>query len=134
MTHEGVAALERWLATREPAPPAALAARLRELARAAEDEDCAPGVASSGASDAGASSGDGTPAAAVHAATLVQATGRVLERLLRAHETARGSALELLAADALATYAMEALGDAPDALEHRCEWAMRYFAGIADSA
>lgn len=102
-------ALESWLAAREPAPPAALAARLVELARA-------------------------TPVEGTHAETLLLATGGVLQRLLRDHETARASALELLAADALATYAMEAQGDDPASLEARCAWAMRYFAEIADSA
>ena len=106
MTRES---LETWLATREPAPPPALAVRLGEPARVASGE-------------------------VSHPEALLVAAGGVLMRLLRARETARGSALELLAADALATYAMEAQGESPDSLEARCAWAMRYFAGIADLA
>jgi len=101
-----------WLAQRDSASPPALASRVRAIATEAS------------APEAGAS-----PAAA-----LVHATGAVLERLLRDRETARTSALELLAADALATYAMEALGDQPALLESQCEQAMRFFAERADTA
>ncbi len=101
-----------WLAQRDAASPPALALRVRAIA-----------------TEASASAAVASPAAA-----LVHATGAVLERLLRDHETARTSALELLAADALATYAMEALGDQPALLEWQCEQAMRFFAERADTA
>ncbi|MDZ7581626.1 MAG: hypothetical protein U5R30_13705 [Deltaproteobacteria bacterium] len=60
------------------------------------------------------------------------ASGEVLRRLLHDGQTARDGALELLAADALATYAFEAEGDAPSDLDARCSWAMRFFSAIAD--
>lgn len=106
-----------WLAERDTASPDALTSRVRAIA----------------AEVAHASPAGGAPTGDAPAVVLVRATGAVLERLLRDHETARTSALELLAADALATYAMEALGDDPELLERQCEQAMRYFAERADT-
>ena len=105
--------VQAWLAARDGASPEGLTARVRALA-----------------ADAAQATGADAPAADV----LLAATAAVLARLLRDHETARTSALELLAADALATYAMEALGETPDVLEVRCSDAMRRFAELADSA
>ncbi|MCC6931132.1 MAG: hypothetical protein IT359_19225 [Gemmatimonadaceae bacterium] len=117
-----------WLAERDSASPAALASRVRAIA-AAHAESAATGSVATGSVAAGsAATGDAT------AAELLRAAGAVLERLLRDQETERASALELLAADALATYAMEALGDCPERLEAQCEHAMRYFAERADTA
>jgi hypothetical protein len=65
------------------------------------------------------------------AEAMVRAAGVVLSRLLREGETARDSALELLSADALATYALEAQSDDPDALDERCRWAMQHLSRIA---
>jgi len=101
--------LAAWLAARVPPPPPALASRLHVLAASTDGRD--------GISDA-----------------LVVASGQVLRRLLHDGQTARDVALELLAADALATYAFEAAGDAPAGLDARCSWAMRYFSAIADPA
>lgn len=100
------ATVERWLATREPAPPPALAARLRELL------------------------GPSALAAREREATevLLAAGEAVLARLLREAKTTRESALDLLAADALVTYAFEAAAEAPAALEER---AARSMASIA---
>jgi len=98
--------LAEWLATREPAPPAALAERLRSLALVSDGRESIPEA-------------------------LVLTSGAVLRRLLHDGQTARAGALELLAADALATYAFEAEGDAPADLDARCTWAMRYFSSIA---
>ena len=118
-----------WLTQRDSASPPALALRVRAIATDA------PAPEAGAAAPAGAASPDeGVAAGASPAAALVRATGAVLERLLREHETARTSALELLAADALATYAMEALGDQPALLESQCEQAMRFFAERADTA
>lgn len=103
------ASLRRWLAARTPVPPPALAARLAELALPYEGH-----VPMSEA--------------------LLLASGDVLRRLLHDGQTARDGALELLTADALATYAFEAEGDTPDDLDARCAWAMRYFSAIADPA
>lgn len=105
----GRTTLGRWLAEREPAPPPALAARLAELSSASDERESIPEA-------------------------LVIASGEVLRRLLHDGQTARDGALELLAADALATYAFEAEGDAPVDLDARCSWAMRYFSAIADPA
>ena len=93
----GARTLGAWLATREPVPPPALAARLRELlgARALESEvRQAPEL-------------------------LLDAGEAVLARLLREAATTRESALDLLAADALVTYAFEAAGEEPDTLPER---------------
>lgn len=96
-----------WLAARVPPPPPALAARLQLLTASSDGRD--------GISDA-----------------LVVASGDVLRRVLHGGQIAREVALDLLAADALATYAFEAAGDAPADLDGRCSWAMRYFSSIAD--
>lgn len=79
---------ERWLAQRTPAAPEALAARIREL------------VAESGRREGEV------------AESLVDAAERVLSRLLREGCATRHSALDLLAADAIATYAFEAAAEA----------------------
>lgn len=99
--------LREWLATREPAPPPALAARLVQLTEAHANRRSLPEA-------------------------MLLASGEALRRLLHDGQTARDGALELLAADALATYAFEAEGDAPAELDARCTWAMRYFSAIAD--
>ena len=101
--------LADWMSTREPAPPDRLLARLTEL------------MHPDGANQD------------VRAEAMVKAAGEVLRRLLREGQTARNSALELLAADALATYAFEAQSDEPEAMDARCTWAMSYLAKIADS-
>lgn len=66
--------------------------------------------------------------------SLVRASGAVLASLLSEGELARESALELLAADALATYAFELQAGDPGGLDARCEWAMRHLSGVADGA
>jgi hypothetical protein len=104
----GTLTLGAWLAAREPAPPPALAARLRELlgpdALAADTRE-AP-------------------------ALLLRAGESVLERLLREAATTRESALDLLAADALVTYAFEAAGDEPATLAARTQAAMAEIARV----
>ncbi len=57
-----------------------------------------------------------------------------VERLLRAQSTARASALDLLAADALATYAFELAADDPDGIPDLAARAMRRFAALAAEA
>ena len=91
-----------WLAARTPVPPPALAARLRELIGAsalASDARQAPEV-------------------------LLRTGETVLTRLLREAATTRESALDLLAADALVTYAFEAAADEPATLPARVTRAM----------
>ena len=106
------ATLGTWLAEREPVPPPALAARLRELlgARALDTEARqAPEV-------------------------LLRAGEAVLERLLREAATTRESALDLLAADALVTYAFEAAGEEPATLPDRVEQAVAMIARVPAAA
>jgi hypothetical protein len=96
-----------WLARAEPAPPAALAARLAALlgdAPATRDDDAVE--------------------------RCVDGAERVVAGLLREGCTNRDSALDLLAADALATYAFELAGDRPDTLAAVADAAMARFAAL----
>lgn len=91
-----VASRAAWLAGRTPAPPDALAARIHDALAAAQDDDAAVDAA--------------RPAAWLAAAEAV------LARVLADGATgtrSRDAALDLLAADALVTYAFEAAADAP---------------------
>ena len=93
----------------EPTPPEALARRVAELLDAA--------------------GGDGPPvdrhlAAAEH----------TVARLLRDQSTSRASALDLLAADALATYAFELAADRPDEIPELAVQAMARFAALTAAA
>ena len=100
--------LERWLAEREPAPPAELAERLRSAV--AEHEHLG---------------------------------GEMPERLLAIAESMlrgllddgcgerREAALDLLTADAIVTYALEAASEQPERLEERASSAMRRIAALA---
>ena len=109
---DGALTVGAWLATREPVPPRALAARLRELLgpRALEAD-------------------------AREAPELLLAAGEsVLARLLSEAATTRESALDLLAADALVTYAFEAAGDEPDTLPARVDRAMASIARVPAAA
>jgi hypothetical protein len=101
--------LEEWLLARDPAPPGALADRLRDVvARAAS-----PGA-------------EGVPEAC-----LAAAEGLLVE-MLRKGCTARESALDLLAVDALVTYAFEAAGEDPQRLDERAADAMSRISALAD--
>ncbi len=98
-----------WLASRTPAPPASLAARIGALY--------------------GADAGDaGVP---VSAERCVDAAARAVGALLADGATSRASALDLLAADALATYAFELASDRPHELAALADAAMRRFAALA---
>ena len=77
--------LAAWLSGRRPVPPKALGARLAE---AVGDEAGSPAV------------------------TLAAVGGRLLGTVARAPSQDRGHALDLLAADALVTYAFEAQAEA----------------------
>lgn len=98
-----------WLAVLEPPPPAALATRLRELL---EPQFACPV--------------EDVPAVCLAAGE------NVLKSLLVSGATSRGSALDLLAADALVTYAFQASADFPDALEQRARLAMMRIAELPD--
>ena len=100
--------VERWPAhPTSPPPPEALAARIRELLAAA-------GTDASTRSDA-----------------LVDAARVVLARLLREGCASRQSALDLLAADAMATYAFELAAEEPEQIVERTDRAMVRIAALA---
>ena len=99
--------LADWLETRDPAPPPALARRIRELVS---------GDASSpeGLSDA-----------------FLRAGESLLSQVLHRDCAARENALDLLVADALVTYAFEMASPDPRALEARAASAMTRIAALA---
>ena len=94
-----------WFASVEPAPPAALALRLAQLM---------------------------APYAELPVAQLpescLRAGEKSLDGLLASGSTSRETALDLLAVDALVTYAFQAAADEPNRIEAR---AARAMAGIA---
>jgi len=96
-----------WIATRVPAPPAAVMERvLLALGESGDDEDrLAP-------------------------ERCLEAAERVVAGLLREGRIGRESAGELLAADALVTYAFEAASDDPARLDERTQVAMRRLAEL----
>ncbi len=99
-----------WLDHLEPPPPPALRARLHEL--------LAPHAT--------------RPASDVPAACLAAGETR-LATLLTQEATDRASALDLLAVDALVTYAFEAASTAPDGIEQLATDAMRRIAEIPEA-
>jgi hypothetical protein len=96
-----------WLATRTPAPPPALAERVRSALGPALEWD----------------------ASAVSDAVLAAAES-LLSELQREGCTCRAQALDLLAVDALVTYAFEAASERPDTLAARADAAMRRIAEL----
>jgi len=96
-----------WLRSRTPPPPAALSARLDEVLRASLHE----------------------PAERVPAVCLA-AGERLAAELLSSNSTARNSALDLLTADALVTYAFEAAGEMASGIEAHASSAMRRISAI----
>lgn len=100
-----------WLARCEPSPPASLAARVAVLLGDAPF---------AGPDDA--------------VARCVVGAEQVVAGLLRDGCTDRTSALDLLAADALATYAFEVAGDRPETLAAVAETAMARFAALGMAA
>jgi hypothetical protein len=82
--------IAEWLGAREPTPPPTLARRIAELTVTSD----------SGPADA--------------AVICLIAAERALPALLSAKDVSRQSALDLLAVDALVTYAFEAASDQPD--------------------
>lgn len=100
--------LDAWLASRTPSPPPQLADRVRALAAAELGQAATPADA------------------------LLAAAERAVESLLRSGGLTRESALDLLAVDALVTYAFEAAADEPQALEARAERALARIAALAE--
>ena len=64
----------------------------------------------------------------------LEAGERLLEELLASGSTSRGTALDLLAVDALVTYAFEAAADQPDDMEERAARAMARIAALPGMA
>jgi hypothetical protein len=102
--------LSRWLDARRPVPPPALRARI----------DTALG-----------SSLDAGEEAALEAC--LSAGERVVASLLRSNATSRDTAIDLLAADALVTYAFEAASDRPAEIAVRAADAMARIAALGQA-
>lgn len=96
-----------WLVQREPAPPAALLRRLLETLGADAQRDAGD------AADACLAAGE-----------------RLVATVLGGEDANRDYALDLLAADALVTYAFEAASGTPDALSARAARAMASIASL----
>jgi hypothetical protein len=102
--------LAAWLDARRPIPPEALRARI----------DAALGA------DLQAETDDA-------AETLLTAGERLVRSLLVENATSRESAIDLLAADALVTYAFEAASEHPGDLSRRAAAAMARIAALGDA-
>ncbi|MGH7625369.1 MAG: hypothetical protein ACREOJ_08625 [Gemmatimonadaceae bacterium] len=100
--------IAEWLNDHDALAPPALRARVREALGSSLERD----------------------AAALPDAALA-ASAELLRHWLAADERARAGALELLAADALVTYAFEAAADAPGLLPARARRAMQRIAALA---
>ena len=99
--------LRDWLAHREPSPPRVLQERVEALALAVPELPGDP------------------------AGSLLAAAEEALTRLARRSPGDRASALDLLAVDALVTYAMEYAAQTPDELPGVAERAMSRLSGAA---
>jgi hypothetical protein len=97
-----------WIRGQSPAPPAQLLARVTAMTAGAVIET--------------------TPAAA-----LISAGEAGMAAVLRGGCLTRDSALDLLAVDALVTYAFEAAADEPEALEALSTNALRRIAALAEA-
>lgn len=97
-----------WLATRSPRPPEALRQRI--------------------AAELGDAIGDDAREAT---SRLLAAGERLVAALLASNSTTRESALDLLTADALVTYAFEAASEAPGDLATRAADAMARIGSLA---
>jgi len=102
--------IAEWLATRSPAPPPQLTDGVLAALGGAGRED-----------------------ARLLPERCLAAAEKVVAALLRDRRTGREAAGELLAADALVTYAFEAASDDPASLADRARAAMRRLAGLAAS-
>jgi len=100
--------VSEWLLAREPRPPAALSARLHDVLGSDASRD---------ASEA--------------ADLLLAASERLVEGLLQASATARASALDLLVADSLVTYAFEAASRDAASITSRAQASMQRIAALA---
>ena len=99
--------MREWLAERRPAPPAALVARIEAVLGDAANEQ-----------------------AGRAAEICLRAAEGLVSELLRGDCGARESALDLLAADALVTYAFEAAAETPETLATTASAAMQRIASL----
>lgn len=98
-----------WLADREPSPPRVLRERVEALALAVPHDPA----------------GDTS-------ASLLAAAEAALQRIVRRGDGDRATALDLLAVDALVTYALESAGERPEAIPELSERAMLRLSRVAD--
>ena len=98
-----------WMAARTPCPPDALRVRIEHLLGDALSRDVSEAPAH-----------------------LLSAGETLAESLLRSGSTTRETALDLLAVDALVTYAFEAAGEDPQRLDERAADAMSRISALAD--
>ena len=91
--------VQQWFGTRQPAQPPALAQRIAELAGAASEEGDVPGQ-------------------------LLSAAEQALRTILTTGNASRDSALDVLAIDALVTYAFEAAAAEPERIPELAARAM----------
>lgn len=96
-----------WIDGIEPVPPPALHARLRDLL-----------------------AGSATRPVSEVTEACLEAGEQLLEAILASGSTSRDTALDLLAVDALVTYAFQAAADAPSRMEERAARAMARIAAI----
>jgi len=106
--HASEAPLSVWLESRAPAPPPELAAAMSAMS-------------------AGLATREPTPEA------LLDAARGAMRTLLSGGCLTRASALDLLAVDALVTYAFEAAAEAPERLDARAQQALVSIAALAES-
>lgn len=104
--------ISEWLETRTPLPPAALARRVRGSLTAVLDDE----VREEGARTHGA---------------MLAAAQSLLRIVLRDESANRDCAHDLLAADALVTYAFELAAEDPDAVGSLANSAMRSLGALA---
>ena len=98
-----------WLQSRTPPPPAAMTARVVEALGGRADEDASETFTA-----------------------CLDAAAALLEELLREEDLGRDSAIDLLAADALVTYAFEAAAADADELTDRAGAAMTRIAALSE--
>ena len=123
------AALSAWLRSRTPVPPPELAARIESMIATLESE---LGSDSNCAQHASDSKGIGEPQFESDPNSLIDAATTAMATLLHDGCLTRESALDLLAIDALVTYAFEAAADDPDCIEARAEGALASIATLAE--
>ena len=104
------ATVRAWLASRTPAPPPLLRSRVTEALGDALERD-----------------------ATETERVCLEAAERVLERLVDDNAATRQEAVDLLAADALVTYALEYAAEAPAGFEEHARGAIERFGRMSEA-